>query len=186
MVLSCRHRPKQVGAEQADEALDVAAGTSGVTSRGRLGGDLAAYRQAVGRTRRMTTSTLGALLAEKIRAELEHWSQLFPVQLALWRLLEEARPGTLALKRAGFDRDGPYVVGAGADWFRDVLWDDEAYALALAVLEPVVIHLKGLPSHPFDLVTEDRLPTLEPAACQALARLACDRIDAAWPAKQST
>ena len=34
-------------AEQADEADDVAARTSGVTSRRRLGGDLAAYRQSV-------------------------------------------------------------------------------------------------------------------------------------------
>jgi len=34
--------------EQADEADDVAAGASGVTSRDRLGGDLAAYRQGVG------------------------------------------------------------------------------------------------------------------------------------------
>jgi hypothetical protein len=139
----------------------------------------------------MTTSALGASLAEKIRAELltiplEHWSQLFPVQVALWRFLEEARPGTLTLKRAGFDRNGPYFAGSGADWFSDVLWDDEAFDFALAILDPVVIHLKGLPSHPFDMVTEDRLPALDPAACHALATLACDRIDAAWPVKQST
>jgi len=133
----------------------------------------------------MTNSTLGASLAERIRTELlnlplEHWSQLFPVQVALWRFLEKARPGTLSLKRAGFDNDGPYFVGSGADWFYDALWDDKAFELALAILEPVVIHLKGLPSHPFDLVTEDRLPSLDCTLCDALAVLACDRIDSAW------
>ena len=133
----------------------------------------------------MTTSALGASLAERIRTELlavplEHWSQLFPVQLALWRFLEEVRPGPLALKRAGFDEDGPYFVGFGADWFLNVLWNDEAFDLGLAVLEPVVLHLKGLPSHPFDLVTDERLPPLNLATCDALAILACDCLDATW------
>ena len=138
----------------------------------------------------MATSAFGASLAERIRTELlnlplEHWSRLFPVQVALWRFLEEVRPGTLALKRAGFDSEGPYFVGSGAAWFVDVLWDDEAFDLALAILEPVVIHLKGLPSHPSDLITDDRLPTLDPSACHALATFVCDRIDSTWTVHSS-
>jgi len=69
-------------------------------------------------------------LAELLRLELsnipvEHWEYFFPAWVALWRFVEEARPGVLGELRAGYDREGPYFRGRGATWFMDILANDE-------------------------------------------------------------
>jgi hypothetical protein len=54
--------PRNGTVQQADEADDVASVSSGVTSRDRLGGDIAAYRQAV---RQTSSSVKGSDLGDR-------------------------------------------------------------------------------------------------------------------------
>jgi hypothetical protein len=58
---------------------------------------------------------------ELIRSELanipvEHWGYFFPATVALWRFIEEERPGILGEVSAGYDQQ-PYFKGKGSEWF---------------------------------------------------------------------
>jgi hypothetical protein len=62
-----------------------------------------------------------ARYVELLRAELanipvEHWGYFFPASVALWRLIEEARPGVLGEVSAGYDQE-PFFKGKGSEWF---------------------------------------------------------------------
>lgn len=100
---------------------------------------------------------VGLLQLELQSVPVEHWREFFPVQVAVMRLLAERFPDRFALKRAGFDADGPYLVGQGVDWFYDHLWDlDALLALVERVMVEVAENLKqrfpgGLDCAPHDI-----------------------------------
>lgn len=133
----------------------------------------------------MVTPDKSESLAAYIHQELlsvprEHWSECFPLQLALWRFLEHTRPGTLELTRAGFDDEGPYFVGRGAEWFYETLWDESVAELAEMILTPVVVSIEEKPSHPAASLVESQLPALDVVSCNALAAIAHQRVDSSW------
>ena len=71
-----------------------------------------------------------ALLLTRIKDEftkitIRKWGYFFPIQVATWRFMAQARPGVLGDFTAGYDTE-PYFEGRGAEWFvHALLWMNE-------------------------------------------------------------
>lgn len=78
------------------------------------------------------------LLTELSTIPLHSWRFFFPFSIAVWRFIQELRPGVLDELRAEL-RDYPYFEGKGAVWFAETLHDDDDYLTLLEKLfYPVV------------------------------------------------
>ena len=88
--------------------------------------------------------SLEELVRRELRAiPLEHWSQYFPVQVAVLRFLECRYPTKVAMQKAGFDEQGPWFVGVGVEWFTERLWTrDDVLELVDKFMTATVVDLK--------------------------------------------
>lgn len=113
------------------------------------------------------------LLMMLLRRELaaipvEHWGYFFPGHVAVWRFLEQVRPGLLGTLQAGY-RGRPYFRGRGSDWFTNVLGERADYLDALeSIFYPLADELAPvLPDR--DSFREQELPAIDEKKVEALA-----------------
>ncbi len=57
---------------------------------------------------------------------INKWGFFYPFDTAVWRLIEQARPGALGALNASFDSE-PVFRGKGAKWFCEQLGNDAEY-----------------------------------------------------------
>lgn len=96
----------------------------------------------------MTTKSCELSLSKALHEELsaiptEHWTENFPVQVALLKFLAATFPRHFSFERAGFNEGGVYLEGRGVDSFTDALWNrDDVFDNANELLIGVVVDLK--------------------------------------------
>lgn len=120
---------------------------------------------------------LKALLRRELAAvPVEHWGYFFPIHVAVWRFIEETRPGFLGQLSAGFKGE-PYFRGRGADWFVGTLGNTEDYiSLLEEIMYPLTRRLAPLLAG-HDSFREDELPEISSDLTQRLATVVLREVD---------
>jgi hypothetical protein len=150
----------------------------GVQSWHRLGGGHAA--KTLTDYKIMSARLVDLLQHELSSIPVEHWRWSFPCAVAIWRLVEQVRPGTMRLDRAGVDERGPYFSGKGVGWFAEVLWlDPQVEDLVTSIMRAIVTRLKDLPRDPegTDSIRHDELPAMPVDEIMQLEAMVLDRVD---------
>ena len=94
-------------------------------------------------SREHTTNGSDALLLktllrnELMNVPLTHWGYFYPCHIAVWRFIEQKRPGILGELSTGYDAE-PYFRGKGSEWFCGTLGNTGEY---LDLLEAIMYDL---------------------------------------------
>lgn len=120
---------------------------------------------------------LGALVRRELAAlPIEHWGYFFPIHAAVWRFIEERRPGVIDGLNAGYKGE-PYFKGRGAEWFVGALGNTEEYiSLLEQVMYPLSRQLAPL-LRERDSLREEELPDLSPDLMGKLAVVVLTAVD---------
>ena len=124
--------------------------------------------------------SLEALLRKELLSiPFEHWGYFFPCHVAAWRFIQDVRPGVLGELQAGYKTE-PYFKGKGADWFCDVLGNQEEYIGCIeAIMYPLTDQLsekskaRGFPY-------KEELPPLDLDTVRALASAILNAVDGSF------
>lgn len=109
---------------------------------------------------------------------LAHWGYFFPCHVAVWKFIEEFRPGVLGGLQAGYDNE-PYFRGRGSLWFCDSLGNNEAYLDLIERLMYSMVRdlMPETMARGFLLRTE--VPRIDDATMQSLSELVLKAVDEA-------
>lgn len=118
------------------------------------------------------------LLNELAAIPVENWRFFFPAHVAVWRFIEEVRPGVLGELSAGFDEE-PYFRGRGAEWFCGSLGESSAYLDKLEHIMYSVVNGLDRATLQQGVVSRGDVPPLDDESVTQLGQIVLEEVDRA-------
>lgn len=113
---------------------------------------------------------------ELISIPIENWGFFYPCQVAVWRYIQNRRPGVLDEINTGYDSE-PYFKGKGSKWFCEKLFNDNDY---LDIIEEIMYFVVDnlnpkIKERGFLLKTE--LPNIDLNVTEKLSKIVLEKVD---------
>jgi hypothetical protein len=123
---------------------------------------------------------------EFLRTNVHNWGYFFPMLIATWRFIWYVRPGFLgAVVNAKYEYGSPpRFKGKNADWFVEMLVDNNAYQ---DLVEPLWYQIaEGITPTVRDraMILKEEMPKLDTIKVEQLAQLILAKVDPAFRAGQ--